>query len=115
MSAEKALAAGSTPLLLLKLLEERDMYGYEMIETLARRSDDTFSLKAGTLYPLLHDLEKQGAVRSYDGPSGNRRARRYYSLTGKGRGMLAAKTAEWERFSQAVDRVLQGGDVLAFA
>jgi len=48
--------AGSTTILVLKLLEERDMYGYQMIETLAQRSDDTFNLKAGTLYPILHNL-----------------------------------------------------------
>lgn len=107
--ADKALTAGSTPLLLLKLLEEKDMYGYEMIESLASRSDRTFELKAGTLYPLLHDLEKQGALASYDGEAGGKRVRRYYSLTQKGRGILAQKAAEWEEFSRGVNLVLQGG------
>ena len=46
---DKSLLAGSTTTLILKLLEEKDMYGYQMIETLAQKSDDTFNLKAGTL------------------------------------------------------------------
>ena len=56
MKLDKALLSGSNALLLLKLLEDGDKYGYEMIEELARRSDHTFELKAGTLYPLLHGL-----------------------------------------------------------
>ena len=54
MAAEKSLATRSTALLVLKLLEQEDMYGYRMIEEMARRSDNVFALKAGTLYPLLH-------------------------------------------------------------
>ena len=64
MAQEKGV--GNTSVLILKLLEEKDMYGYEMIETLAARSDDTFRLKAGTLYPILHGLEKEGFVTSYE-------------------------------------------------
>lgn len=60
MPVDKSLLTGSTTTLILKLLEEKDMYGYEMIETLAQKSDHTFDLKAGTLYPLLHGLEKKG-------------------------------------------------------
>ena len=56
MAQEKGV--GNTSVLILKLLEEKDMYGYEMIETLAARSDDTFRLKAGTLYPILHGAGK---------------------------------------------------------
>lgn len=115
MPLDKALVAGSTALLLLKLLEEEDMYGYQMIEALAQRSNDTFALKAGTLYPLLHDLEKQGAVKSYDGAAGGRRTRRYYGLTDGGRRLLAQKKAAWEDYSQAVNQVLKGGDAYALA
>ena len=55
MAIDKSLQTGSTGLLLLRLLEEQDLYGYEMIELLAERSNNVFSLKAGTLYPLLHN------------------------------------------------------------
>ena len=54
MAIDKMLIAGSTGMMLLKLLSEKDMYGYEMIETLRERSQNVFELKAGTLYPLLH-------------------------------------------------------------
>ena len=58
MANNKKLLPGSTSMLLLRLLEDKDMYGYEMIEEL-EKDQNTFSLKAGTLYPLLHDLEKR--------------------------------------------------------
>ena len=58
MSVDKTLLSGSTAMLLLKLLSEKDMYGYEMIETLRQRSQNVFELKAGTLYPLLHQMEE---------------------------------------------------------
>ena len=58
MKFDKGLIAGSSTLLVLSLLEGCDMYGYQMIEELARRSNDAFQMKEGTLYPILHSLEK---------------------------------------------------------
>ena len=115
MTIDKSLLAGSTGLLILRLLEEEDLYGYQMIERLRARSDDTFSLKAGTLYPLLHTLETQGLVQSYEQAAEGARVRKYYHLTDAGRTRLAEKTAEWREFSGAVERVLQGGENHAFA
>ena len=66
MTIDKTLLSGSTATLILKLLDGQDMYGYQIIEELARRSDNTFQLKAGTLYPLLHGLEKKGLLESYE-------------------------------------------------
>lgn len=57
MAVDRSLVSGSTTMLLLKLLSEKDMYGYEMIETLREKSQNVFELKAGTLYPLLHGME----------------------------------------------------------
>ena len=65
MKIEKSLLSGSTPMLVLALLRDGDKYGYEMVAELARRSNNTFLLKEGTLYPLLHTLEKNNWVRSY--------------------------------------------------
>ena len=112
---DKTLLAGSTGMLLLKLLEEGDMYGYQMIDTLRRRSDHTFDLKAGTLYPLLHTLEQQGWVtaREQSGSDNTARPRRYYALTEAGRGQLAQKEAEWRTYAAAVTQVLEGGACLA--
>ena len=106
MKVEKSLLSGSTPMLILSLLKDGDKYGYEMVDELARRSDETFELKEGTLYPLLHTLEKNKDVRSYtkEGPGG--RERRYYTLTEEGRRQLEHKTQEWKLFSEKVNAVL---------
>ena len=57
MGIDKNLIQGSLNIMLLRLLEDKDMYGYEMIETLRKKSDNVFELKAGSLYPLLHSLQ----------------------------------------------------------
>ena len=110
---EKSLLTGSTAMLLLKLLEESDMYGYQMIEELRKRSDDTFSMKAGTLYPLLHSLEQQGFVTAWEEKQGSARPRRYYHLTDAGRKQLAEKESDWRAYAKAVMQVLEGGVSLA--
>ena len=77
MEIDKSLVSGSMALLVLKLLEDGDKYGYEMIEELKRRSDNTFHLKAGTLYPLLHGLEEKGLVTAYEREAAAGKPRRY--------------------------------------
>ena len=106
MKIEKSLLSGSTPMLILSLLKDGDKYGYEMVETLAKRSDDTFSLKEGTLYPLLHALEKEKFVESYSKTAPNGRERKYYRLTRSGREQLEYKEKEWRLFSEKVNAVL---------
>lgn len=109
MAIDKSLITGSTTTLILKLLEEKDMYGYEMIEALAKKSDNTFDLKAGTLYPILHKLEKDGLVESYEEKADSERVRKYYHLTSKGKKKLLEKQKEWTTYSNAVNKVLTGG------
>lgn len=106
MKIEKSLLSGSTPLLILSLLKNEDMYGYQMVSELAKRSDDTFQLKEGTLYPLLHTLEKQGWVRAYSRQAPGGRERKYYRLTDEGRAQLEYKEKEWQLFSTKVNAVL---------
>ncbi len=106
MKIEKSLLSGSTPLLVLALLKDGDKYGYEMIEELAKRSDDTFLLKEGTLYPLLHSMEKEGYVRSYTKIAPSGRERKYYQLTDTGRANLVHKEEEWLLFSNQVNAVI---------
>ena len=106
MKIEKSLLSGSTPLLVLSLLKDGDMYGYQMADELAKRSDDTFQLKEGTLYPLLHTLEKNKLVTSYTKESEGGRERKYYRLTEEGRRQLEHKTQEWRLFSEKVNAVL---------
>ena len=106
MKIEKSLLSGSTPMLILSLLKDGDKYGYEMVETLAKRSDDTFALKEGTLYPLLHALEKEKFVESYSKTAPSGRERKYYRLTRSGREQLEYKEKEWRLFSEKVNAVL---------
>lgn len=106
MEIEKSLLSGSTPMLILALLEGKDMYGYEMTAELSRRSDDTFHLKEGTLYPLLHTLEKNRLISSYTTETPQGRQRKYYRLTEDGRRYLGEKKAQWRLFSEKVDMVL---------
>ena len=113
MTIDKSLLTGSTSMLILKLIEERDMYGYEMIDELSKRSDKTFELKAGTLYPLLHLLAEQGVIKTYDAAAENGRIRKYYGITDEGRKLLSKKQEEWETFTFAVNKVLKGGAIFA--
>ncbi len=115
MAIGKSLLSGSTTMLVLKLLDGQDMYGYQMIEELAKRSDHTFELKAGTLYPLLHSLEAKELISSYEKDEDTQRPRRYYQISRKGRKLLAEKQAEWITYSGAVNRVMQGGVSIADA
>ena len=80
-----------TQLLVLSLLAGEDMYGYQMIVELARRSDHTFEMKEGTLYPVLHGLERQGMVEAYEQEAPTGRQRKYYHLTRKGGAFLQAE------------------------
>ena len=96
-----------TQLLILSLLSGRDMYGYEMIVELARRSQNVFEMKEGTLYPVLHGLEKERYVEAYEQTAPTGRVRKYYRLTKKGRACLADEKAAWERYAGAVDAVLR--------
>ncbi len=115
MAIEKNLLSGNTTMLVLKVLEEKDMYGYQIIEELAKRSADAFRLKTGTLYPILHGLENEGMLSSYDDNADSARVRKYYSLTKKGRGLLSDKEAEWSAYTKAVNNVMKVGVSYAVA
>ena len=106
MKIEKSLLSGSTTMLILSLLRGGDKYGYEMAQLLAERSDHTFELKEGTLYPLLHTLEKNKLVKSYTKETPEGRQRKYYQLTEKGSARLEEKKLEWQLFSEKVNAVL---------
>ena len=108
MKIDKSLMSGSTTLLVLSLLANGEMYGYEIITTLAERSDKTFELKEGTLYPLLHTLEREQCVESFEKQSPQGRTRKYYRITPKGRGLLEEKEREWNLFSRKVNQVVYG-------
>ena len=109
MKIDKSLMSGSTTLLILSLLAREEMYGYQMIAELSRRSNDLFQMKEGTLYPILHALEKDKCLSSYQQEAPTGRMRKYYKITRRGKQLLDDKRAEWAAFHQGVEQVLSGG------
>ena len=105
MAIDKSLVSGSMAMMILKLLSEKDMYGYEMIDTLRKRSENVFELKAGTLYPLLHSLEDKRYLLSYEQEAVGK-IRKYYQITKNGRKHLEEKKSQWQEYSRAVMSVL---------
>ena len=105
MKVNKNMVSGNSAMLVLKLLSEKDMYGYEMIDTLRQKSQNVFELKAGTLYPLLHSLEEKGLLTVYEQEYAGK-TRKYYSITKNGESFLKKKKEEWEEYQAAVANVL---------
>ena len=106
MKISKELLKGSTAIMILKVISEGETYGYELVQRLYHKSQGTFKLNEGTLYPILHMLEKEGHVTSYEGQSETGRSRRYYRITVQGKLHLSARMEEWQVFSDAVTMVL---------
>lgn len=105
MKYSKELISGSTPILILSVIEKEDMYGYQLAKELEKRSENAFTLKEGTMYPLLHSLEKDKLVESYWNTAEGRK-RKYYHITKKGLKFLAEKKEEFEEFTVSVRKVL---------
>ena len=106
MKISKELAKGSTALLVLSVISKRDMYGYQIIKELKRKSENVFELKEGSLYPVLHALENEKLITSYIEETDSARKRRYYKITDKGRKELADKKEEFFVFTNAARKVL---------
>lgn len=107
MSVNKELVKGSTSMLVLGVLEEKEMYGYQIIKELEQRSETVFSLKEGTLYPILHVLEQDGFLEAYWEDTSSARKRCFYRITKKGRKELDRQKEEWKEYAGAVGKVLQ--------
>jgi len=101
------LMKGSSESLLLCLVGQQPMYGYQIIKELERRSQGYFRFKEGTLYPALHRLEEAGLIagRWRMLPSG--RQRRYYHITDKGLRLLTVKRNQWQDFLTAMNLIIQ--------
>lgn len=108
MKTNQDLIKGTVVPIMLKLLDERPMYGYEIIKIVNERTDNAFEWKEGTLYPWLHRLEGEGLIRGewQVAPSGRRR--KYYALTRRGRTAMVRKIEEWQAVSTAVNALLLG-------
>ena len=113
MDIDKGLIGGSTNLMLLSILEQRDYYGYEIIKEIEQRSNSVFQFKEGTLYPVLHKMEGKGLISSYRMKGENGKDRKYYKITSSGLKQLEKEKVKWAKFITSVDRVV-GGDCHAF-
>jgi len=108
MAINKELLKGSTVIMLLTALNKKEMYGYELIKEIEKSSEGVFSMKEGTLYPILHTLESEGWLEAYWSTHDGRK-RKYYRITDQGRNQLKEKQQEWVRFRTAVDTVIGEG------
>lgn len=107
----RELLKGSTSLLVLQLLDERDMYGYELVKELEKRSGNTLKIREGTLYPALHKLEKQGYVEHYKQEQQKGPARKYYRILVAGKEILDEKTLEWHRYVKVISNMIEGSEL----
>ncbi|WP_110929549.1 PadR family transcriptional regulator [Bacillus massiliglaciei] len=99
------LLKGTTEMILLSLLGERDMYGYEIIEQLKLRSEGYFTFKEGMLYPALKKLEQKEYLKSYWRDSMEGPRRKYYYATKKGSKQAEELWEEWEVFQETIRRI----------
>lgn len=111
MEINKEVLKGHIDTLILSLLHDRDMYGYEIAKIVRERSEEQFELKEGTLYLSLKRLEKNNWITSYwgneQGPGGRRK---YYTLTPLGNEGFEIKRLEWGFVKKMMDSFLEGGE-----
>jgi len=99
---------GVPELLILQLLSSREMYGYELVQSIRERTNEAITLSEGAVYPTLHALEIEGALKSKR-KAVNGRSRIYYSITKDGLRKLARIAGVWSGVTRAVQTVLEGG------
>lgn len=104
---DQEMMKGSIDLILLSLIAQRDMYGYEIVKVLKKISDDTYEMSEGTLYSALKRLEKSRWVESYwQETDGGRR--KYYRLTNEGGQALDSKRENWKWMNGLVHKSSEG-------
>lgn len=100
--------AGVPELMILRLLQDREMYGYEIVQAIRAETGDVVSIGEGVAYTVLHALEREGALKSrrrrVEG-----RSRIYYSLTAAGLKRYRALAGSWTTLAKAIQSVMKGG------
>ncbi len=104
-SLERELKRGSTELLILALLEERDRHGYDIAQLIEKRSVGVISFNVASLYPTLYRMEEKGLILGRWVEKAGQRRRRYYRLTAAGGNVLASQRSLWDNFFHALNRV----------
>lgn len=110
MEISREILKGHIDTIILSLLHQQDMYGYELAKIVREKSEEQFELKEGTLYLSLKRLEKNNWISSYwgdeQGPGGRRK---YYKVTSLGTQNFEAKRLEWQFVKKMMDSFLWGG------
>lgn len=105
MKIERELMRGAGPTAVLHLLSARPMYGYQLVEALATRTDGVLAMGQSTLYPMLYNLEAKGLIEAEWREAENGRDRKYYALTSKGKKQLKAELEQWNRLAGALTAI----------
>lgn len=105
---ERQMKKGVLDMLVLKFLETEPKYGYQIIQEMKEKSEKTFLLKDGTLYPILYRLEDEGLVVSrWSEALGKQVPRKYYVITESGKDALGRMEAVWKRISDGIARIME--------
>lgn len=111
MSAPTELVKGNAAVLILSVLAREPMHGYKIVKELDRMSEGYFAMAEGTLYPHLHQMEKESFIEGYWESASGGRERKCYRITERGMSELARRSAEMRKFQEKVDRVLNPSGV----
>lgn len=107
MQFSKEILKGSAEVIVLQALHDSDAYGYELVERIARTSENIFEFQEGTLYPLLYRLEDRALVTSYSKQAPSGKERRYYQITKEGDAFLRSRTKELSTFITGLRKALR--------
>lgn len=107
MKFSRELIKGSTKNLILAVLADGELYGYQIVKSIREKSGDALEYGEGSIYPALHSLEKSGLLKAKWVAQESGPDRKYYTLTKKGKKVLKDRVAEWKEFSGAVNKVLK--------
>lgn len=104
------LKKGVLDMVVLKLISEKNTYGYQILKELENEGEGFFDLKEGTLYPVLYRLEDQGWIESsWQAAEGRTAPKKYYKITEKGKAVLTEYCQTWEQFAGCVNKMCRRG------
>lgn len=106
MFAPKELIKGNAAVLILSCLAREPMHGYRIVKELDKSSEGYFTMREGTIYPHLHQFEKDGLIEGYWENVSGERERKCYKITEKGKSELVKMCAQWKHFQSKVNKVL---------
>ena len=104
--AKMDLLQGTLDVLILKALSWGPLHGYAVVRWIGQRTEDALRIEEGALYPALHRMEERGWIEAEWGVSENNRRAKFYRLTDEGRRQLHAEAVSWQRYAEAVGKVL---------